>query len=226
MVVVEALAFFCALHTDEGKSALQTKMMRNLLTVQLDFASCVDFRLSLTILESFIRCDQDEIQREYADAPLKFLLMVCEKDCKDEESSRRLLNLLPFFLEYATKYRHDPKRIIETLSATYKCVCRRNCGIPVHGDYMKCVCDVIRIDSDFTWSAATEEITMMLDSVLGYIGHPLFVLRAQAVGCLQKLLSFGNFAYKWKERIFIKMEETMLELLNVNQESSSDAQRY
>lgn len=226
--VVEALAFFCALHIGEDRSALQTKIMRKLLTMQQDFTSCVDSRMSLTILESLARRDQSEIQREYADIPLEFLLEVCQKDRKAEESLRRLLSLLPFFFEYATKYHYSPKSIIETLSSFYKRIHKRNCGVSVHSDYMKCVCNVIRIDPNFTWSIeeVSEEVTMMLDSILSYIGHPIFLLRTQAVRCLQKLLSFESLSYKWKEQIFIKVEKTVLDLLDMDHQLKSNSQKY
>lgn len=222
--VIEALTSFCALHVDT-KFVLQTKIMKNLFTQQ-DCTSYVDLRISLTILESFSGHNHSEIQQEYADTPLKFLLKICQKNLKDEESLRRLLSLLPFFFEYAMKY-YSPRKIIETLLVFYNHIHKRNCGVPVHIDYMRCICDVVRIDPHFSWSVdASDEITMMLDSVLGYIGNQFFVLRTQAVRCLQKILSFGNVAYTWKEQIFVKVEETVLELLNMNEQSNSDSQRY
>ena len=112
LLIIEALSFFCALHIDanHSKSTLQKKMMHNLLTMQQDFTSYVDSRMSLLILESLIARDHDEIQRECADTPLEFLLEVCQNGCKDEESLRQLLNLLPYFFEYAIKYDYSPKR--------------------------------------------------------------------------------------------------------------------
>lgn len=227
--VVEAFTSFCALYVDRDKSALQTKIMKNLLE-QHDCTSYVDLRISLTILESFVEHEQTEIQREHADAPLNFLLKVCQENLKDEESLRRLLNLLPFFFEYAMKYHYSLRRIIEMLSEFYKRIHKQNCSVLVHIDYMRCICSVVRIDPDFSWSANSpdsfDEITMMLDSVLDYIGNSFFVLRTQAVRCLQELLSFGNVAYTWKEWMFSKVEETVLELLNMNEQSNSDSQRY
>ncbi|XP_011154175.2 serine-protein kinase ATM [Harpegnathos saltator] len=224
--VIEALTSFCTLHVGKDRSALQTKMMK-LLFAQQDCTSPVELRMSLTILESLAGHNQSDIQQEYADAPLDFLLKVCQKNPKDEESLRRLLNLLPFFFEYAMKYRYSPRRFIETLSTFYKYIHKQNCGIPVHVDYMKCVCSVIRIDPDFLWSAdSSEDITLMLDSVLDYIGHSLFVLRTQAVRCLQELLSFKNIAYTWKKWMFVKVEETILKLLNMDEDSSSNSQSY
>lgn len=226
LLVIEALTFFCQLHIGEDKSVLQTKMMNKLFTVQEDLTSCMDFRISLTILESLTRCKQDEIQRQYADAPLEFLFTICQKDYKDEELSHKLFCLLPFFFEYATKYRHAPKRIIEMLSVIYKRIHKRNCSVSMHGDYMNCVCDIVRVDPDFACYTTTEENMTMLDNVLDYISHELFILRVQAVRCLQKLMSFDNVAYEWKKQIFIKVEKIVVELLSTNQQPNSNTQRY
>ncbi|KMQ89559.1 serine-protein kinase atm [Lasius niger] len=222
--VVEALASFCALRVDAA-SPLQTKTMRNLLTMQQDFTNYVDYWISLTILESLAARDRDEIQREYAEAPLDLVLEVCQKDRKDEESSRRLLNLLPYFLEYATEYDYSPK-VIDTLAQFHKRMCKWNYGVLVHADYMRCVCNCVRIDPSFSWNhgVSDDKIVTLLDSVLDYIGDTLFVLRSQAVRCLQELLSLKNVAHKWKERICIKVEETAFKLLDEAQQSSSDPQ--
>ncbi|XP_070172770.1 serine-protein kinase ATM [Polyergus mexicanus] len=225
--VVEALASFCALRVDAdcSKFTLQTKMMRNLLTMQQDFTNYVDYWISLTILESLAACNQDEIHRDYADAPLDLVLEVCQKDYKYEQSSRRLLNLLPYFLEYAIKYDYSPKRIVHTLAQFHKQMCKRNYGVLVHADYMKCICNCVQIDPSFSWNhddVSENSIVILLDSILDYIGDTLFVLRSQAVRCLQELLSLKNVDHKWKERICIKVEEIAFNLLDEAQQSSSD----
>ncbi|KYQ49759.1 Serine-protein kinase ATM, partial [Trachymyrmex zeteki] len=227
---IEALSSFCALHIDanHSKSTLQKKMMHNLLTMQQDFTSYVDSSMSLLILESLIARDHDEIQRECADTPLEFLLEVCQKGCKDEESLRRLLNLLPYFFEYAIKYGYSPKTFLHALEQLHKRICNRNCSVLVHTSYMKCVCNFVRIDPNFSWSSVyisdDDDVLTLLDSILGYIGDTLFVLRSQAVQCLQEILSFRNVAHKWKERIFVKVEETVFELLDEAEQSNSNLQ--
>lgn len=232
---MQALASFCALHVDadRGKFALQTRMMRNLLNMQQDFTSHVESRMSLTILESLVARDHGEIQRECPDTPLEFLLKVCQKGCKDEESLRRLLNLLPYFFEYATEHGYSAKRIVHALGQLNKRIHNRNYSILVRASYMKCACSCVRIDPGFSWSRTgvseddDDDVLTMLDSILSYIGDALFVLRSQAVRCLQELLSFRNIAHKWKERIFIKVEETVFKLLDETaQQSSSDTPKY
>ncbi|EGI58185.1 Serine-protein kinase ATM, partial [Acromyrmex echinatior] len=227
--IVEALSSFCALHIDanHSKSTLQKKMMHNLLTMQQDFISYVDSRMSLLILESLIARDHNEIQRECADTPLEFLLEVCQKGCKDEESLRQLLNLLPYFFEYAIKYDYSPKTFVHALEQLHKRIFNRNCSILVHTSYMKCVCSFIRIDPNFSWSSvyiSDDDILAILDSILNYIGDTLFVLRSQAVQCLQEILSFRNVAHKWKELIFVKVEKTVFELLDEAEQSNSNLQ--
>lgn len=232
---VETLSSFCALHidADRNKSTLQKKMMNNLLTMQQDFTSYVDSRMSLLILESLVTRNHDEIQRECADAPLEFLLEVCQKGCKDEESLRQLLSLLPYFFEYAVERDYSAKRIVHALEQLHKRIYKRNCSILVHTSYMKCACSFVRIDPDFSWSRTgisdddVSDILTILASILDYIGDPLFVLRSQAVQCLQELLSFRNISHKWKKWIYVKVEETVFKLLDETaQQSSSDRQKY
>lgn len=234
--VVEALSSFCALHigADCSKSTLQMRVMRNLL--KQDSTNSVDLRMSLTILESFTMRDQAEIQREYADTPLGFLLEVCQKDCKDEESSCRLLNLLPYFFKYATEYsirlqyetEYSSEKIIYALAAFYERIHQWNCGVLVHVYYMKCVCNCVRIDPRFLWSISDSCVTSMLDSVLDYVGNELFLLRSQAIRCLQELLSFRSVADKWREQIFVKVEEIAFQLFEETNRpsSSSSLQKY
>lgn len=231
--IMEALSSFCALHVDAdcNKSTLQMKIMRKLLTMQQDFTSYVDSRMSLTILESLVVRNHDEIQREHAEAPLEFLLELCQKGCKDEESLRRLLNLLPYFFEYATKHDYSPKRIIHTLEQLHKRIHKQNYSVLVHTSYMKCACSCVRIDPGFSGSRIADDEDVLtlriLDSILNYIGDILFVLRSQAVRCLQELLSFRNIAHKWKEQIFVKVERTVFMLFDeMDQQSSSSSQRY
>lgn len=228
--VAAALASFCALRVDADRDkSLQTKMMRNLFTMQQDFTNCVDYWVSLTILESLAARDQDEIHYEYADAPLDLMLKICQKNHRDEEVSRRLLNLLPYFLEYAIKYGYSSRMIVHTLVQFYKCMYEWNYGVLVHVDYMKCVCNCVRIDPSFSWnhdSASDDGVVTLLDSILDYIGNMLFVLRSQAVRCLQELLSLKNVAHKWKEQICIKVEKIAFDLLDEVQQSSSDPQKY
>lgn len=205
--------------------------MHNLLTMQQDFTSYVDSRMSLTILESLVARDHSEIQRECADEPLDLLLDLCQKGCKDEESLRWLLNLLPDFFEYAIEHGYSPKRIIHTLEQLHKRIYKQNCSILLHTSYIKCACNCVRIDPDFSWSLVgvsdDNDVQIILDSILNYIGDPLFVLRSQAVRCLQELLSFRNIAHKWKEWIFVKLEEIVFKLLDETiQQSNSNLQKY
>ncbi|KYM98451.1 Serine-protein kinase ATM [Cyphomyrmex costatus] len=229
--MVEALSSFCALHIDanHSKSTLQKKMMHNLLTMQQDFTSYVDSRMSLLILESLVTRDHDEIQRECVDTPLVFLLEICQKGCKDEESLQRLLNLLPYFFEYAIKHGYFPKTIVQALEYLHKRIYDRNCSVLIHTSYMKCACSFVRIDPNFSWnnvhiSNDDDDVLTILDSILNYIGDTLFVLRSQAMQCLQEILSFRNIAHKWKEHIFVKVEETVFMLLNEAEQSSSNLQ--
>lgn len=230
--VVEALSSFCSLHVDmDHDKTLQKKIMHNLLTMQQDFTSYVDFRMSLTILESLIARDYGEIQRECADEPLKLLLNICQRDCKDEESLRWLLELLPDFFEYAIENDYSPKRIIHMLDQLYKRIYKQNCSILVHTSYMKCACSCVRINPDFSWSrvgvSSDDDVLMILDSILNYMGDALFVLRSQAVRCLQELLSFRNIAHKWKEHILAKVEKIVFQLFDETaQQSSSNSQKY
>lgn len=230
--IVEALSSFCALNVDmDHDKTLQKKIMHNLLAMQQDFTSYVDSRMSLTILESLIARDHSEIQRECADKPLDLLLDICQKGCKDEESLRWLLNLLPDFFEYAIVHGYSPKRIIHALEQLHERIYKQNCNVLVHISYMKCACSCVRINPDFSWSHVAisndDDVLIILDSILSYIGDALFVLRSQAVRCLQELLSFRNIAHKWKEHIFVKVEETVFKLLDETaQQSSSDLQKY
>jgi hypothetical protein len=231
--IVEALSSFCALHidTDIGyKSSLQEKIMNTLLSfVKQDFTSYVDSRISLIILESFVARDYAESQGECAHEPLNCLMELCEKGCKDEESLRRLLHLLPYFFEYSIKHNDSPKKIIYALGQLHKRISQRNYSVLVHTSYMKCTCSCVQIDPDFSWSrfGDDDDVLTILDSILNYINDELFVLRSQAVRCLQELLSFKNIAYKWKERIFVKVEETVFKLLDeMAQQSNSNSQKY
>ncbi|XP_020292169.1 serine-protein kinase ATM isoform X3 [Pseudomyrmex gracilis] len=224
--VVEALASFCALHIGVNKSALQKKTMRILQTVHRNFASYVESEILLTILDSFVSRDRNEIPREYKNEPIDFFLSVCEKDC-GSELLRGLFNLLPYFFEYAIKCDYSPKTIVKTLARLYERIHRRNCGVLVHVDYMKCACGVVRIDPSFSWNSvgdSDDDVTTLLNSVLDYIGNELFVLRSQAVRCLQLLLSFENVVHKWKEWIFVKVEKIVFKLVDetANRQSTSD----
>ncbi|XP_011860130.1 PREDICTED: serine-protein kinase ATM isoform X2 [Vollenhovia emeryi] len=228
---VEALSSFCALHADTDRDkTLQKKIMHNLLTMQQDFTSYVDTRMSLTILESLVARGHGKIQRECADKPLDLLLDICRKGCKDEESLRWLLHLLPDFFEYAIEHGYSPKRIIHALEELYKRISKQNCSVLVHTSYMKCACSCVRIDPDFSWARTGVSddgggVLTILYSILDYIGDKFFVLRSQAVRCLQELLSFRNIAHKWKEQIFVKVEETVFQLLDeAVQQSSSNLQ--
>lgn len=230
--VVKALTSYCALRINAMNDcdALQTKMMRNLLTTQRNckFTNYVDSRMLLTILESLAMRDHSEVQREHADMPLDCLLEMFQEDCKNEELSRRLLNLLPHFFEYASKYVDSPRRIIYTLMLFYKRAHQQNYSLFVHVDYMRCVCMIVRSDPSFSWNCndSDNDVTAMLDSVLDYIDHGLFVLRTQAIRYLQQLLSLKNLAHKWKERMFVKVKETVSKLLDEAQQSSCDSERY
>lgn len=234
LYIVEALSSFCALHIDADidccKSTLQKKITHNLLTLQQDFTSYVDSRMSLIILESLVARDHDEIQRECADEPLEFLMELCQKGCKDEESLRQLLHLLPYFFEYSVKHGYSPKKIVHTLEQLHKRIYKRNYSVLVHTSYMKCACSCVQIDPDFLWShigVSDDDVLTILDSILNYIDDALFVLRSQAVRCLQELLSLRNIAYKWKEQIFVKVEETVFKLLGETaQQPNSDSQKY
>ncbi|XP_012534493.1 serine-protein kinase ATM isoform X2 [Monomorium pharaonis] len=234
LYIVEALSSFCALHIDKDidccKSMLQKKIMHNLLTLQQDFTSHVDSRISLTILESLATRDHDEIHRECADEPLEFLMELCQKGCKDEKSLRQLLHLLPYFFEYSIKRGYSPRLIIQTLEQLHKRIYKRNYSVLVHTSYMKCACSCVQIDPDFSWSHVgvsdnNDDVLMILNSILSYIDDALFVLRSQAVRCLQELLSLRNIAYKWKERIFVKVEETVFKLLDETAQQSNSNSR-
>ncbi|KAL0100932.1 hypothetical protein PUN28_019367 [Cardiocondyla obscurior] len=227
--VVEALSSFCALHVNaDDEKILQKKIMHNLLTMQQDFTSYVDSRMSLTILESLIVRDHREIQRECTDEPLDLLLNICQKNC-NEELLRWLLHLLPDYFKYAIEHNYSSKRIIYALEQLYKRIGIKNYSILVHTSYMKCACNCVRIDPNFSWSHTgiydDDGVLTLLNSIFNYIGDELFVLRSQAVRCLQEFLSFRNIAYKWKEQIFVTVEKISFKLLDeMTQQSSSNLQ--
>lgn len=218
--IIQALTFFCTLHIGPDKSQLQTKMMKNLLTIHQQenvIMSNIDFDICLTILESFaISRDQSEIQREYMDVPLQFLLRVCNKTYRiNQDALGRLLKLLPVFFKYATSVcsSNFSKSIVETVLILYKCIYERNYGILIHNEYIKCVCAVIQIDPCFSWSDGVfTDITAMLDTLLDYIANPLFMLRSRAVQCLQDLISCKSVPCEWKQYMFHKTEELVLKL--------------
>lgn len=224
--VVEALASFCALHIGVDKSALQKKTIRILQTVHRNFTSYMDSKILLTILDSFISRDRNEIHCGYKNEPVEFFSSVCEKD-RGTELLHGLFNLLPYFFEYAIKCNYSPRTIVKTLARLYERIRQRNCSVLVHVDYMKCACSIVRIDPSFSWNCVGDSdddgVTTFLNSILDYIGNELFVLRSQAVRCLQLLLSFKNVIYKWKEWIFVKVEKIVFKLVDETvQQSTSD----
>ncbi|XP_029040439.2 serine-protein kinase ATM [Osmia bicornis bicornis] len=212
----KALSLFCCKNVGQEKFEIQVKLMSNLLNIDMyDLSHTVDFKMAITVLEYLSSYNKEELWKNFNELPLKNVLKLYEKCCKDETAVRYILNNLPYFFEYATSYHCELQNLMNIICQFNKFRCQKRYGFLAHIEFMKCLSKIIHTNSFlFHYDVYGDSSQMpIIKSVLSAINNSAFVLRLRVINCIQEIYSSKNIDLKWKEALFMQIEKSVDKLI-------------
>ncbi|XP_053981121.1 serine-protein kinase ATM isoform X1 [Hylaeus volcanicus] len=216
-----ALASFCCMNLRQEKCEIQIKLLNNLLKIEMyDLSRTVDFRMAVIVLESLSKRDKEELWKNHKEIPLKNLVTLYHECCLDETAIHYILKILPYFLKYATDYNCYLEELMNIISHLNNLRSKKDCGFHVHIAFTKCLLKIIRINPflfHYVLHSTSDQLMPIFDSVLSSLASPLFVIKLQAIKCIQEVYFLTNIAFKWKEKLFMQIEELVNKLIISNE---------
>ncbi|XP_076172316.1 serine/threonine-protein kinase tefu isoform X2 [Ptiloglossa arizonensis] len=207
----KALALFCCMNIRQETCETQAKLMNNLLNIKMyELSRPVEFKMAVIVLESLSKYGTEKLWKHHKEIPLKNLLALYRECHQDETAVRYILNILPYFLKYAAKYNCDLDELMNIISQLNKLRSKRQCGFRTHIEFTKCLSRIVLVNPSlfhYTLYDTSNQLMPIVDSLLLSLASPLFVVRLQAVKCLQEVYFLTNIAFKWKKTLFIQIEE-------------------
>ncbi|KZC09469.1 Serine-protein kinase ATM [Dufourea novaeangliae] len=210
-----ALALFCCMNVGEEKCDIQIKLMNSLLKIDMyDLSRTVDIKMAVTVLESLSKYGMQDLWKNHEGIPLKNVLALYQGCCEDETAIRYVLNILPYFFKYAVDYDYGLDDLMDIIFQLNEC--KRKYGFRVHIEFTKCLLKIIHVrPSLFNYAVpdTCDQKIPIIDSILTSLSNSLFIVRLQAIKCIQEIYLLKNIDLKWKETLFRRIEESMNKLI-------------
>ncbi|CAK9823884.1 Serine-protein kinase ATM [Anthophora retusa] len=208
----KALALFCCIKVKQEKYEIQVKLMNNLLTINMyDLSHTVDFKMAITVLKSLPKYGTEQLWKNHKELPLKSLLELYDKCYQDETAFRYILSVLPYFFMYATKYNCELVNLMNIISQFNKLHSEKKYGFITHVEYIKCLSEIIRINPSLFHHAVCQISNQMpiVEGILSCFPTSSFIVQLQVINCIQEIYFSKDIAFKWKEKFFMQIEESI-----------------
>ncbi|XP_078038484.1 serine/threonine-protein kinase tefu [Augochlora pura] len=220
----KALALFCCMNVGEEKCDIQRKLMDNLLTIDMyDLSRTINCKMAVIVLESLSKYGTQNLSKNHGEIPLKDVLILYQECQEDETAVRYILNILPFFLKYAVDYNFNLDDLMKIIlqQNRYK---KKN-GFRVYIEFTKCLLKIIHLSPTLLYyivSNEFEHIMPVMDSILLSFTDSLFMVRLEAIKCIQNIYLSKRIDFKWKESLFMKIEASVNKLTISSHEMNVD----
>ncbi|KAK2581050.1 hypothetical protein KPH14_006093 [Odynerus spinipes] len=224
---MRTLTTFCCMNTGKERYKIQVNLMQDLMTIDnYDFASAIDFKMAMIVLESFVQYDKEMLYDKYKDTPILFLVDLFKKCINDEKYLRCVLRIVPYFIKYAAIHNCDLIAIMDVFLDLCKLLRNNQFGPLVHVEVLKYLSKGIEIKpllmKHRQYTHCEDKLWLMVENVLTYLQNPFYMLRLQALDCVQKLYSSNSVEYKQKVCFFEKLKKAAINLLSIEKELFHD----
>ncbi|XP_050594170.1 serine-protein kinase ATM isoform X2 [Bombus affinis] len=211
----KALALFCCMNLKQRKCEIQIKLMNNLLKIDMyDLSHTVDFMMAITVLKSLSKYDKEELWKNHNELPLKNLLQLYHECYKDETITRYILNVLPYFFNYALVYNYKLDNLMNIIARFNKLRSEKRYGVLAHKEFIKCLSEIIyNSPSHFCYTTChTLNQMPIFEGILSSLISHSFLAQVQIIECIQKIYSLKDINFEWKEILFTKIEKSINKL--------------
>ncbi|OAD57559.1 Serine-protein kinase ATM [Eufriesea mexicana] len=216
----KALALFCSINAEQRKCEIQIKLMNNLLKINMyDLSHTVDFIMAITVLKSLSKYGKEELWNNHNELPLKNLLKVYHECYKDEIVIRYILNVLPYFVNYAIDYNCKLNKLMDIIVEFNKLQSEKKYGFIVHKEFIKCFSEIIHLNPSHFYYTTCNTLAQMpiIKGIVSALTSSSFIVQVQVIKCIQKVYSSKNIPFKWKEFLFTQIEESVNKLIINNE---------
>ncbi|XP_076280983.1 serine/threonine-protein kinase tefu isoform X5 [Lasioglossum baleicum] len=220
----KALALFCCMNVGEEKCEIQRKLMDNLLKIDMyDLSRTFNFKMAVTVLESLLNYDKQNLSKNHGETPLKDVLALYQECREDETAVRYIFNILPYFLRYAVDYNFYLDDLINIISQQNRH--KKKYGFRVHIEITKCILRIIHISPTLLYYIVPNEVDHMMpimDSILSSLTNSLFIVQLEAIKCIREIYLSKKIDFKWKEILFMQIENSINKLVISSQSMCVD----
>lgn len=222
----KALTLFCCMDVGQEKCAIQTKLMNNLLKIDMyDLSRTINFKMAMIVLESLPKYDKKELWRSHERVPLKNWMELYHKYRKDEIAILHMLTVLPYFLKYAADNNSDLSDLMNITSQLSTFLSKMKYFL-VHAEFTKCLSRIICLSPSLFHDGlhdSPNQFVPITKCVLSSLTSPLFAVRLEAINCVKEIYSSRNIAFEQKERLFIEIENSVNKLTTATEITNDNA---
>ncbi|XP_043513638.1 serine-protein kinase ATM isoform X2 [Frieseomelitta varia] len=216
----KALTLFCCINVEQKRSEIQVKLMNNLLKTDMyDLSHTVDSAMAITVLKSLLKYDKEELWQNHEELPLKNLLKLYRKCYKDETVMRYILNIFPYFFNYAIVYNYQLDDLMNIIVQFNKLRSERRYGFLAHKEFVKCLSEIIYISPSHFYYTDTLNQMPIIEGILSSLNSPSFLVQVQIIKCIQKIYSSKNINFENKKILFTEIEKSIDKLI-INNENN------
>lgn len=217
----KALTMFCCMNVGEEKCEIQTKLMTNLLKIDMyDLSRTVDFKMAITVLEFLPKYGQKRLWKHHEEVPLKDLVQLYRECREDETAVRYILHILPYFLKYARDYDCNLDDLMSIISQLNKLRSKKKHGYLIHIKFTECLSRIVHINPPllhYTLFNNCDQLMPIVESLLSSLTSSSFAVCLEVINCVRRIYSLRNIDFKWKETLFIQIEESLNKLIVTTQ---------
>ncbi|XP_076247506.1 serine/threonine-protein kinase tefu [Calliopsis andreniformis] len=221
----KALTMFCCMNVGQEKCEMQTKLMANLLKIDMyDLSRTVDFKMAITVLDSLPKYGQEKLWEHHKEVPLKDLLQLYYQCHKDETAIRYILNILPYFFKYAKDYHCCLDDLMSIICELNKLQSKKRYGVLVLIEFTKCLSRIVKTSPSlfhYILYDTSDESIPIIESILSSFTNSLFIVCLEVVNCIHEIYSSRDIAFVWKDSLFIKIEE-LVHRFSISSEMETD----
>ncbi|XP_012270271.1 serine-protein kinase ATM [Orussus abietinus] len=217
--VVNALIGFCCLTPENAMTDLQENLLKNFLKIDVyEDASLSDLKIAMSVLEAFGSCKAQVVCNSTMTRAFDLLLHLSRSNFKDEECARKILSVLPRYLDLARNFALHQQELLEVLWTIRERLLANNYGHAVYVEYIKCLSELARLDPTFTWarwSNEDEESVPIVEDMFTFVDSPFYVVRLEVARSVKVLFSRST-SVQWQASFLQKLLKATMNSFTVN----------
>ncbi|XP_049852036.1 serine-protein kinase ATM isoform X1 [Schistocerca gregaria] len=234
---VKVLSSYCCYPGGTILSECQDNCLSKLLSLfvsGIGVNTAATFYMAVVIMQKVL--EMDSVRRQHIDQCLKVLQGMCRSFHLDYEAAAFIMKLLQGLLRFVQDIgeSRDKENTVALLRGLQHVVCKKQYGAKVVAQYIRCLGELAKVDSDASWSlwrvgtklpgSIVRDETPIAEEILLYVQHPFHELRMMAITFIPTL--FGCFEeqkiekLQWQSNMFESLCKIIMEAFVVEGELS------
>ncbi|XP_047109240.1 serine-protein kinase ATM-like [Schistocerca piceifrons] len=234
---VKVLSSYCCYPGGTILSVCQDNCLSKLLSLFISgigVNTAATFYMAVVIMQKVL--EMDSVRRQHIDQCLKVLQGMCRSFHLDYEAAAFIMKLLQGLLRFVQDIgeSRDKENTVALLRGLQLVVCKKQYGAKVVAQYIRCLGELAKVDSDASWSlwrvgtklpgSIVRDETPIAEEILFYVQHPFHELRMMAITFIPTL--FGCFEeqkiekLQWQSNMFESLCKIIMEAFVVEGELS------